>query len=195
MVTSSKEYWQLLYTFQNKEREFADRPVPSDEPIYDVDLDARTIEAPKYLGVVNDTQAECIYFRCPRYFDSMDLTLTTCLIIYQNAGGDERLYPVPFYDNITEAEEGNILIPWIIREDVTRYPGPIKFAIRFYSIDADNLEFIYSLNTLPAVSEVQDTITVTDTTPYTYAADFIDQVLARLARVEQEYNLYWLETK
>ena len=195
MVTNSKEYWKLLYSFQDKNTEFAERPVPSDEPIYNIDLNARTVEAPKYMGVINDAQAECVYFRCPRYFDSMDLTLTTCLILYRNAGGEERMYPVPFYDNITEAEEGNILIPWIIRGDVTRHPGPIEFAIRFYAIDADNLEFIYNLNTLPATSEVQDSITIEDTTDYSYAADFITQVLDRLARVEQEYNLYWLEVK
>ena len=60
--------------------------LPADgQPIYNIDLDTRTVDAPDILSVQFDHNAEIVYFRCPRYYDNMDLATTVCLIQYKNA--------------------------------------------------------------------------------------------------------------
>ena len=41
--------------------------------IYDIDLNARTVNAPKFLSVSKDHQSETIYFRVNRHYGYMDL--------------------------------------------------------------------------------------------------------------------------
>ena len=47
--------------------------LPADEQIFNIDLDTRTVDAPDILSVQFDHNAEIVYFRCPRYYDNMDL--------------------------------------------------------------------------------------------------------------------------
>ena len=195
MITSPQEYWSILYRIQDQNSPWPTFPVPETERIYNVDLTTRLIEAPQYLSVQHDHKAEYVYFRCPRYFDSMDLATVCCVIQYRNANGDNRIYPVPFYDTITEAADNNILIPWLLDGDVTRYAGTVEFAIRFYEIDADNKAFLYSLNTQPTTSVVLYGIDTTTDEVYEYDQLFVNELLARLARVEKAYDTYWLEVK
>lgn len=195
MITNPQEYWKLLYLIQDKNTEFVERPLPLSEPRYNIDLNSRLIEAPEYVGAEKEVYAETIYFRCPRYFENMDLTLTTCIIMYKNAKGDERVYPVPFYDAVTEEADGNILIPWILSGDVTSSPGTVEFAIRFYTIDGDNQEFVYCLNTQSATTKVLASMETTESEDFDYSANFTEAILDRLARLEKDYNLYWLEVK
>lgn len=196
MITSPNEYWSILYRIQDENSPYIiDTPVPSTERIFNIDLEARTIEAPEFLSVQHDHKAEWIYFRCPRFFDHMDLTNVCCIIQYRNANNDDRIYPVPFYDVITEQEEQNILIPWNLDGDVTSYAGLVEFAVRFYSIDADNQVFAYSLNTQPNKSKVLYGMDTTSSDSYDYDAKFIDELLERLANVEKAYDLYWLEVQ
>ena len=81
--------------------------LPSDNQIIDIDLSQRLIVAPHFLSVQYDHNAEVVYFKCDRYYDTMDLTNTVCLIQYKNAAHlnasqktvrDDGLYWVPFYD-------------------------------------------------------------------------------------------------
>jgi hypothetical protein len=63
------------------------------------------------------------------------------------------LYPVPYYDTETFAYYGKILIPWCIQGPATEKAGKVKFAIRFYSVNAEH-KLSYSLRTLVAESLV-----------------------------------------
>lgn len=195
MITSPNEYWSILYRIQDKNSPWPTFPIPATERIYNVDMEKRTIEAPEFLSVQHDHKSEWIYFRCPRYYDHMDLANVCCVIQYTNANGDNRIYPVPFYDTITEANEQNLLVPWNLDGDVTHYSGEVEFAIRFYSIDADNQVFSYSLNTQPTKSKVLYGMDTTNDEVYNYDQLFINELLDRLSRVEKAYDLYWLEVK
>lgn len=193
MITSPNEYWSLLYRIQDKNAPMPVFPIPETERIYNVDLEARTIEAPEFLSVQHDHKAEYIYFRCPRYFDNVDLANMCCVIQYNNGNGDDRIYAVPFYDTITEKDDNNLLVPWQLDGDVTRYAGTVEFAIRFYQIDADNRVFAYCLNTLSVKSKVLYGMDTTNDEAYDYDLLFVNEILDRLSRVEKSYNLYWLE--
>lgn len=162
MITSAEDYFDHLLEIQNKNFPKKAILLPTDEKIYEIDLNTRTIHAPKFLSLTKDHNAETIYFKFNRYFDNMDLTNTVCLIQYENKNavnkdGDPAhgfTYLVPFYDTTYYKDEDKVLIPWIITAPVTAASGPVEFAVRFYLLNDDGSKYIYSLNTIPAISQV-----------------------------------------
>lgn len=154
MITSKEEYLSKLADIQLMRDGNYFRPIPESEKIYKIDLNSRTIEAPRMLSVVNDHEAEIIYFEVDRFFDFQDLYQTTCLIVYNNAAGEHYIYNVPCMDAVTKRNENKILIPWFINQNATYKKGTIKFAFKFYIIDPLSLEFKYVLNTQPATTQV-----------------------------------------
>lgn len=80
MITTAAEYEQYLARIQDENAPSIAILLPSDERIYNVDLNSRKIEAPEFLSVEKDHHAECIYFMVDRFFDNMDLSNTVCVI-------------------------------------------------------------------------------------------------------------------
>ena len=154
MITSKEEYASKLVEIQLMKDENYFAPIPESEKIYQIDLNARSAEAPSALSVTNDHEAEIIYFEVDRFFDMQDILETTCLITYVNAAGEKFVYNVPRYDAVTKAREGKVLIPWVVGQNVTRKAGTVKFAFKFYIIDLHSLEFTYLLHTTPATTRV-----------------------------------------
>lgn len=131
--------------------------VPSDSEIINVNLNTRQIELASsvysnFLSVARDHYAETIYFRVPRYFDGVDLSRMACVIEYTNAANESRISPVLVKDIITEPDY--MLLGWCIHGDATATAGTLKFAIRFYSINLDTDEFVYSLRTQQASGKI-----------------------------------------
>ena len=122
MKTTSQEYYNLLHQIQDENAPSIAVLLPGTENIYEIDLNKRTIESPEFLSVSRDHKAETIYFKCPRYFDNIDLTNLVCVVEYINANGDGRVYAVPYYDvdSFSLLDEENdiyepmILFPWCI---------------------------------------------------------------------------------
>ena len=77
--------------------------------IYDIDLSARTINTPEFIGVFRDHKSETIYFRVDRYYDYMDLSNTTCIIQYITPDKKAHIYAVPFYDILTERKNNKMI--------------------------------------------------------------------------------------
>lgn len=145
--------------------------LPADEQIFNIDLDTRTVDAPDILSVQFDHNAEIVYFRCPRYYDNMDLASTVCLVQYKNAPHvnehgktvqDTGFYWVPYYD-ISQYEDDpdnpgtlipTILIPWAIGGLATNYSGTVTYSIRFYKMAPDGMTFLFNLSTRPKTGEV-----------------------------------------
>lgn len=131
--------------------------VPPDAEIIEVDLNKRVIDLnhsaySKFLSVERDHYAETVYFKVPRYFDDVDLLRMCCVVEYVNANGDARVAPIMVKDVTTEP--GYIIFGWCIHGDATRYPGKVRFAIRFFAIDLSKHEFVYSLRTQQATATV-----------------------------------------
>ena len=150
-------YEDLLFDIQKnfeKNTQIAEL-LPSEDQIFDIDLNERTVNIPQFLSVRYDHNAEIIYFRCARYLDNMDLVNTTCVIEYINAEGKPGLYWVPYYDvSRYQQEEGDpeteipvVLIPWAIGQDVTKENGIVQFSFQFFKLSEDKLRFLYVLNT------------------------------------------------
>lgn len=161
MITTAKEFYENLYRIQDENPPKLALLLPSEERIYNVDLNTRTIEAPEYLSVETDHRAEAVYFKMPRYFGNVDLTETTGIIQYINAAGENHIYQIPFYDIETADAIGigyveprqAILFPWLIDYNVAKQAGPIKYSIRFYKMFSET-QILYDLHTLPSESKI-----------------------------------------
>ena len=164
MITSAKEYLSRLQEIRNENLHTETLYIPSDELVYAVDLNARVIDTPVYLSTETDHIAETVFFCVDRYFETFDLAESTCIIQYINANGDPFVYLVPVYDLETFANEGRMLIPWVIEGNATAAAGTIKYAIRFYHLtkhevlNGDKIEyeydFDYIINTQVAQSKI-----------------------------------------
>ena len=217
MITSAYEYLSHLQEIQNINLRKERLTIPEDEPVYEINLNTRTIETPTFLSVETDHTAEAVFFKVDRYFDTIDLADSTCIIQYVNAKGKTYIYAVPIYDTQTLADEGKMLIPWVIQGPATVSAGTIKYAIRFYNIkkkqvtiqDGDNLvatgeynyDFDYIINTIPATSRI---LSGMGDKGYTLAEGVfeeelnkqtltsLEEILARITRLENSdgFNIY-----
>lgn len=142
--------------------------LPTGKKLYDIDLNSRTINGPETLSVQSDHYAETVYFLVDRFYDSMDLAQTNCVVQYVT-NGRSYVYAVPFCDITTF--EGKMIIPWTISASATENAGTVQYFVRFYLIDeasiidassglqdTSNAQFSYSLSTLTATSQVLRTL-------------------------------------
>ena len=198
MVTNSQEYANKLWEIQNNAPTSRAILLPSNEEIYEIDLNKRSISVPKFLSVAKDHQAETIYFQFDRYYDRIDLTTKCCIIQYTNAAGNSYIYPVPFYDITTFAYKDKVIIPWCIQGAATEKAGTIKFAISFYSVDL-NHQINYCLNTLVASGEILNGQNETDLRDITESqVTFDSSLLETLQSLEalansHELAVYWVD--
>ena len=130
------------------------RFAPRDERVFNVNLESKEIDSPEFLSVEYDHNSETVYFLVDRYFDSMDLSQTACVIQYINANGEGRLYTVPFYDVETHHRDDKMLVPWCIEGEATKAAGDVTYSLRFFRVDESGQYITFMLNTLPAVSKV-----------------------------------------
>lgn len=203
MITTPEEYLSKLHLIQNNNFPTIAILLPSDETIYNIDLNTRTIEAPEYLSVETDHYAETVYFKVARYYDNMDLTNTVCLIQYDNinAVNDEGepaggfAYLVPFYDIQHFKETDEILIPWAIGGPATAAAGKIIFSVRFYRLDANGDYYEYNLNTKPATSKILTGMNVinTENENFNVPSHVIDQLFDEINQIRLQSNLTWID--
>lgn len=195
MVTNAKDYEEMLWELQSNAPTQRAILLPKDEKIYDIDLNTRKVNVPKFLSVAKDHEAETIYFKFDRYFDYVDLTSKACIIQYTNANGDSYVYPVPYYDTQTFADENKVIIPWCIQGAATAKAGTVKFAIRWYAVN-ENKKISYSFNTLVAEGQVLAGQNPTDMELSSDQIDLSSELLELIQDLESAYNnnaftLYW----
>jgi hypothetical protein len=210
MITTAEEYNKYKYLLsEHKNTPIAGIRLPSDETIYNIDLNKRTIEAPEFLSVTTDHYAETIYFKADRYFDNMDLTNTICVVqfVNENAKDEEGkpaggyIYPVPFYDvdTIDPENKNKILIPWCIAGPATAAAGPITFSIRFYLLDSEKKDYLYNLSTMPAQSKILHGMDITkindNNDNYHIFVNQYDDIISHINDIKTnlETTIYWID--
>lgn len=190
--------------------------VPSNKQLYKVDLKTRTIYGPETLSVQTEHYAETVYFVIDRYYDNMDLSQTNCVVQYVT---DEHnyVYAVPFCDVTTYSagidgdNSPKMIIPWTISISATRKAGDIKYSIRFYLIDEnttkdennnptpDEVEFLYSLSTQPAVTKILTTLPPEDFVEEDRDFDLLIperyfELINDINAITENAILYWIES-
>lgn len=185
MVISNNDYVELLKSVQDKNNvEISPMMLdPETEPKFIIDLNSREITVPeefKFLGLLNDTSAETIYFEMARYFDGIDISQYTIVVQFLAKQKDEMLiegvYPVTEID--IETDPTKIIFGWKITNEVTSFAADISFSVRVYEISTVDSDygsqsiFSYCLNTLPAILPVKDTLNVTNNISVNYPSYF-----------------------
>lgn len=212
MITNSEEYLDFLTKIDNGTPTYELR-IPSDEPIYEVDLNTRIINAPKFLSVETDHDAELIYFSIDRYFENVDLLTCAGLVLFKNAKNEEYAYLIPAYDVVTEP--GKIIFGWNIQGAVTKYSGNVQFAFKFFKLnekfDEESNSFKsvleFDLNTLIAQSKILSgwaSISKSDPSDLYVPEVIIDNnvlesiadlrdVADKLRELQQEMQIFWVD--
>ena len=203
MITSPIDYYSKILQIKDFNKPQYALLLPSDETIYEINLNTREVKAPKFLSLNTDHYAETIYFKVDRFFDNMDLADTVCVISFVNDGvkkltGTEdegHVYLVPFVDIFTCKDEGKMLIPWQISNTVAAAPGNITFSFRFYKLDDTGKNFVYSLNTLEAKSKVLSTLDLKlpENDEGYFEAGVVDKFYAEINAVKDLIGPYWIE--
>lgn len=92
--------------------------------------------------------SEILYFKINRFYDATDLAQDDMKIYiqWQNADGEQGA--TAEWTRDVESEPGYIIFGWPITSNITKSPGTIKFAVRFYKLDSDQKTITYSFSTL-----------------------------------------------
>ena len=196
-------YEDLLFDIQKNNPPQVVELLPSDDDIFEVDLNTRTINVPQFLSVRYDHNAEVIYFKCARYYDNMDLARTVCVIEYMNANNKAGIYRVPFYDiskyDINE-EDAEVItpvmyVPWSVGGLATATAGKVTFNLHFYQIAEDKKTFLYSMRTKPAEGKVLHGMDLTDEElkDFNLEPTVVEQIYEALAEAQEMSTTYWVD--
>ena len=201
MITGSEEYKQYLASLSNS----SDIPhirirIPKDEPVYQINWNKRSVEAPDFVAVEADHQAELIYFEMDRYFDLTDLSQCVGIVQFKNAKNEEYLYVIPYYD-IT-SKDGKIIFAWNIQGPVTKYGGVVQFSFKFFKANPVTGELLYELNTTVAKTKVlvgwankggaNHTFNTYDASRYVLDSELIETI-ARIKDTADGLHVFWLD--
>lgn len=203
MIVSPQEYNGLLHQIKDPNIFSKVLRIPEKEKIYEINLSTRQIETPEFLSVETDADAEIIWFKVDRFFDTIDLYSGACWILYTNASGDSYFYNAPMQVTCGPYGDDYLLIPWLISKEAADASGTIRFSFQFFKLSEDYQRFLYILNTLPTASKIL--ISLNANIEKTAQEDIenavnSDSVLGQLRQLtdayttlSNAYELYWIE--
>lgn len=152
MITNSQEYELFLSNLTKDTPSILKMRIPTNEPIYQIDLNTRKISPPSFIGVNGDHVAEYIFFEMDRFYDLIDLSDAIGVVIFKNAKNEEYCQLIPYYDIYSISNK--IIFPWVIQAPATLYSGTVSFSFKFFKIDPNSKKLIYELNTMIATTKV-----------------------------------------
>ena len=148
--------------------------LPLDEPFMEINANTRAITVPaalRQIGVVGDKFAEIIFFEIDRYFDAVDLDTRQIYIEWEapdGEGGIRKGVSRDFLkDTQSKSKEGKIIFGWLIGDELTKYVGTIRFAVRFveWTDMSDGVNkpesgtgLLYSFSSLPAQINIVESL-------------------------------------
>lgn len=201
MITGSEEYKLFLASIANSYNPPTMRMrVPTDEPVYEINLNTRVVQAPEKLGVEADHEADLVYFVMDRFLDSVDLSTCIGMVQFRNAKKEEYYYVIPYYD--IDSIRGKIIFAWDIQSPVTKYGGTVEFSFKFFRVSPASGELLYELNTMVAKSKVLVGWANKNGANHNYNAisaqdilvdnDFINK-LAQFEQIQKNLAIYWID--
>ena len=125
-------------------------------PPIDVNIKTRKLNVPdngEYTLVSGDNISQVIRFRIPTFVDGVDLSQRHIAIDYIPVGSTEifSYYPKSETFEMETQADGTeyVIIPWVIKNDVTAKAGVVKFALSV----TDDFDYIWQ--TMPATLTIQ----------------------------------------
>ena len=130
-----------------------DRPSNTDTFI----VHERTIHVPQIIDgmVAGDCNSTVITLRLERFFDGIDLSAKAIGIPYENAKQETGLSKSAAFTIVGDS----LLIDWTVPSEPLKYPGKMKFSLRFSELDRDH-QIIYVWQTKPVELEIDESILV-----------------------------------
>lgn len=129
--------------------------LPLDEPVFEIDANKREITVPAEfkkngISVQGDEIAESLIFRINRFFDYSDLNEMDVKVQWENANKEEGVSSIFVVDDSKSADY--LYLMWPLKEEITKYPGTVKFSLRFY--ERSGQELVYSFSTKVASATI-----------------------------------------
>ena len=129
--------------------------LPLDEPVFEVDANKREIIVPAEfkkngISVQGDEIAESLIFKINRFFDYADLREMIPQVQWENANKETGTSSIYVVDDSKNADY--LYLMWPLKEEITKYPGTIKFSLRFYNNVGS--ELVYSFSTKIAAATI-----------------------------------------
>lgn len=182
-ISSLDQYFANLTAITNANDIFG--ALPLDEPTFDIDANSRQITVPDEfkkngISVQGDQVSEILFFTIDRYVDAVDLINDDMHIVIQwetapdtsskTTKSEKGISLAYIKDKTMLADQGKILFGWALNDTITQTAGTIKFAVRFYMLNAKQ-EISYSFSTLTAQATINPSLN------YTWeAGNFIENV-------------------
>ena len=137
--------------------------LPLDEEVFEIDANTRTITVPKSfqnngISVQGDVMSEILYFKINRFYDDTDLAQDDMKIYIQWQNAEGKMGATAEWTRDVESEPGFIIFGWPITSEITKTPGTVKFAVRFYKLADDKKTITYSLSTLNASVSIKTSL-------------------------------------
>lgn len=209
MIVSPSEYNSLKYRFTDPNKFSSMFRLPTEEEVYEIDLNARSVKAPKFVSVESDHDAEIIWFITDRFYENFDLNDATVWIQYRNANKKEYFYQAPTIVGLDNFGSHKILIPWMISQSTSIKSGSLEFGFQFFKIrntEGENGQavpvFDFILNTQSAKTTVLSNGNLyidpsKDIEIYgevdAVTADYIRKLSNDYDTLSSNYELYWIE--
>lgn len=134
------------------------------EALFKIDANTRKVTIPKPFdacsGIQTDNMCEIIVFTIDRYFDYQDLSDLNICVQWIRPGGtpdDEGISHIRMID--LETYPGQLRFGWPLTSEITKYPGKVKFAVRFYRKDKQG-NYQYILNTEEALLTIKSGLNI-----------------------------------
>ena len=140
-----------------------------------IDHDFRTISIPankRLLGVTSDEKVNTLYFKCPRYYENVDLNNFIFRINYLNANREGDQYWVD-----DKALDGDyITFSWTVGRHACQYSGNVNFIV--CAILSDNgvisQEYNTAIHSLPVIEGLETTEAIVEE-KYDIIADLLER--------------------
>lgn len=168
-IVSLDTYFVALKRLADKNPIFT--VLPLDEPLFEIDADARTIKVPDEfkkngISVQGDEMSEIIYFSVDRYYDTTDLFDPEIHIAIQWEGAPNGKNPgvmgvsmETLRDITTYKHQNKMIFGWALNSHITQRPGTIKFAVRFYKIVSGKI--VFNMSTLTQTANINPSLDYT----------------------------------
>lgn len=126
--------------------------------VFAIDDKLRTITMPNngsVFGVSGDIEVNQVEFQMPRYCAGFDMTDFTGRVNYVNPNGDSN-----YYESEISGTDDTVSFIWLMKPDVTRYSGDVKFSVKLYK--KQDGKILKQFNTRSAVGRVLEGFDVID---------------------------------
>lgn len=158
-ISSLQEYFSYIQELSSLDMTYT--VLPLDEEPFEIDANTRQITVPEAfktngISVQGDEISEIVYFRIDRFYDATDLGLKKIYIEWTAPNGDKGV-SVPCVVDL-DSEPNFIIFGWPLSSAITKMPGQVTFAVRFYTIDETSQKIDYSFATLTQTVQVKESL-------------------------------------